>query len=107
VHPRYFHGGWGITYKHPEGDFTIAGTGVPAYEGIDPIDPWPYHVRWKDGSLVGYGTEGGQYLAEPDASYLAYLIVSGQDCLYNISSNLGRQHLEYLLSHLRLVNVSL
>ena len=33
---------------------------------------------------------------------LAYLRVEGQDCLYNIWSRLGREHLEELIHELRL-----
>jgi hypothetical protein len=102
-----FIGGWGIIYKHPRGDFTIAGTGEPAHGGVDGADPWPFHIRWDDGSIAGYGTEGGQYLDGSDVTaYLAYLIIPGQNCLYNIRSELGKRHLEHLLSHLRWVNVS-
>lgn len=101
-----FIGGWGITYEHTRGSFTIAGTGEPAHGGVDGADPWPYHIRWDDRSIVGYGTEGGQYVDGPDATaYLAYLIIPGQDCLYNIKTKQGKRHLEYLLSQLRLVNV--
>jgi hypothetical protein len=107
IHRATFIGGWGIIYKHPRGDFTIAGTGEPAHGGVDPADPWPYHIHWNDGSVAGYGTEGGQYSDGPDAAnYLAYLIIPGQDCLYNIRTKQGKWHLEYLLDHLKLVNVS-
>ncbi|MFB4302625.1 hypothetical protein [Actinomadura sp. NTSP31] len=102
-----FDGGWGITYEDARGDFTIAGTSEPASGGVDPADPWRYHVRWNDGSIVGYGTEGGQYGGGPDSTtYLAYLAIPGQGCLYNISTKLGKGHLEYLLTQLRIVNVS-
>lgn len=37
---------------------------------------------------------------------LAYLRVTGQRCLYNVWSQLGRSHLEALLGELRVVDAS-
>ena len=53
---------------------------------------------WADGSRAGYGPEGGQ-----GPNQLAYLTISGRDCLYNVWSRIGIEHLEQLLAELRFV----
>jgi hypothetical protein len=94
-----FSGGWGVAYDLPDrrSAFGIAGTGVKAAEPS--YDAWPFKREWADGSSVGYGPEGGG--AGP--KQLAYLRIAGQDCLYNVWSNLGRAHLEHLLGALRFI----
>lgn len=78
------------------GAFGIAGTSGnvddPQYQGF------PFHRQWADGSHADYGLEGGN-----GPSYLAYLTIKNQRCSYNVWSFLGREHLEYLLEHLRFV----
>lgn len=96
-----FSGGWGVAYDQPDlrSAFGVAGTGVKA---ADPAyDAWPHRLRWSDGSSVGYGPEGGT-----GPNQLAYLTIAGQDCLYNVWSQLGRVHLEQLLETLRLVDTA-
>lgn len=103
---------WAIAYDKPglpgrrpdgsfcdncgRGAFGIAGTSVnidePRYQGFS------FHRQWADGSRADYGLEGGDSLP-----YLAYLEISGQRCLYNVWSFLGRDHLEHLLDHLRFI----
>jgi hypothetical protein len=79
--------------------FGVAGTGVDA---ADPsYSEWPYSRVWNDGSSAGYGPEGGT-----GPNQLAYLRIAGQDCLYNVWSRLGRDHLEDLLENLRFVDQS-
>jgi len=83
----------------PSGDakrFGIAGTGSSATD--DAYDAWPHTIRWADSSSAGYGPEGGS-----GPNQLAYLRVTGQECLYNVWSRLGVPHLEHLLSQLRFV----
>lgn len=93
-----FAGGWGIAYDLPgtRSAFGIAGAGVRADEPS--YDQWPYVYEWGDGSKVEYGPEGGVGPNE-----LAYVKVQGQDCLYNVWSRLGRDHLEFLLKQIRRV----
>ena len=97
----YFGGGWAVSYDMPgqpgvRSAFGVAGTGSAA---ADPsYDEWPFRRRWADGSSAGYGPEGGS-----GPNLLAYLRVSGQRCLYNVWSRLGRAHLEHLLDSLRFV----
>lgn len=93
-----FSGGWAVAYDLPNlrSAFGVAGTGSKA---SDPAyDAWPHRRQWDDGSTVGYGPEGGT-----GPNQLAYLRIAGQDCLYNIWSRLGREHLEQLIGELRMV----
>lgn len=93
-----FSGGWAVAYDTPQqrSAFGIAGTGV-APDGTT-YSKWPFARDWDDGSHAGYGPEGGTGPNE-----LAYVRIEGQDCLYNVWSRLGREHLETLLSELRFV----
>lgn len=93
-----FSGGWAVAYDLPNlrSAFGVAGAGVSA---SDPsYDKWPYVLQWDDGSRVEYGPEGGQ-----GPNQLAYVKIQRQQCLYNVWSRLGREHLEFLLQQLRLV----
>ena len=94
-----FAGGWAVAYDLPgkRSAFGIAGAGVRA--GDPSYNRWPYAYDWDDGSKVEYGPEGGTGPNE-----LAYLRIQGQECLYNVWSALGREHLEELVRELRLVN---
>jgi hypothetical protein len=94
-----FAGGWAVAYDLPNlrSAFGIAGAGVRA--GDPAYDKWPYVHEWGDGSKVEYGPEGGD-----GPNQLAYLRIQGQDCLYNVWSRLGREHLELLLRELRRVD---
>lgn len=93
-----FAGGWAVAYDTPEqrSAFGIAGTGVEP-DGTT-YSKWPFARDWDDGSHAGYGPEGGTGPNE-----LAYVRIEGQDCLYNVWSRLGREHLESLLNELRFV----
>lgn len=93
-----FSGGWAVAYDLPNlrSAFGIAGAGVKA---DDPsYNKWPYVQQWDDGSKAEYGPEGGE-----GPKQLAYVKIQGQDCLYNVWSALGREHLELLLRELRFV----
>ena len=93
-----FSGGWGIAYDQSDlrSAFGVAGTGVKA---SDPMySEWPHRLTWSDGSSVGYGPEGGT-----GPNQLAYLTISGQECLYNVWSRVSRAHLEELIGTLRFV----
>ncbi|HEX6063569.1 MAG TPA: hypothetical protein VFZ04_05070 [Longimicrobiales bacterium] len=94
-----FSGGWAVAYDLPNlrSAFGVAGAGVSASEPA--YDEWPYRMHWADGSTAGYGPEGGT-----GPNLLAYLRITGQDCLYNVWSRLGRAHLEQLLTSLRFVS---
>lgn len=93
-----FSGGWAVAYDLPEirSAFGVAGAGVKA--GDASYNKWPYAYDWADGSKVEYGPEGGT-----GPNQLAYVRIHGQDCLYNVWSRLGRQHLELLIRELRFV----
>ena len=97
-----FGGGWGVAYDLPQlrSAFGVAGTGVSYTD--DTYDEWPNSRTWAGGSYAGYGPEGGS----GSENQLAYVRIEGQDCLYNVWSRLGIDHLEMLLEHLRFVAVS-
>ncbi len=94
-----FAGGWAVAYDLPNlrSAFGVAGAGVRS--GDPSYNKWPYAYEWGDGSKVEYGPEGGE-----GPNQLAYLRIQGQDCLYNVWSRLGREHLELLLREMRLVD---
>ena len=96
-----FSGGWAVAYDLPEtrSAFGIAGTGASAWSG-DVYDAWPHRRVFADSSRVGYGLEGGT-----GTNWLAYIRIPGQECLYNVWSRRGREHLEELLGQLRFVKV--
>jgi hypothetical protein len=93
-----FSGGWAVAYDLPNlrSAFGVAGTGASV--GDASYDQWPHSKVWDDGSQADYGPEGGTGPNE-----LAYLRIEGQDCLYNVWSRLGRDHLELLMDELRFV----
>ena len=81
------------------GTVVVAGTGVDVGTASRPgPSVLPVTKRWADGSIARYGLEGSS-----GPAYLAQLEVSGQRCLYNVSSFLGQAHLERLLESLRFV----
>ena len=93
-----FSGGWGVAYDLPNlrSAFGVAGAGVRV--GDPSYKDWPHTREWFDGSRAEYGPEGGT-----GPNQLAYVRVQGQDCLYNVWSRLGKEHLEYLIGQLRFV----
>ncbi|AFY94851.1 hypothetical protein Cha6605_3883 [Chamaesiphon minutus PCC 6605] len=94
-----FAGGWAVAYDLPgeRSAFGIAGTGLDL-DSSGSTFKFPNTITWSEGSSVSYGLQGGI-----GPSYLAYLKVSGQSCLYNIWSKRGKIHLEHLISSLRQV----
>jgi hypothetical protein len=93
-----FSGGWAVAYDTPDlrSAFGIAGAGITA--SGDTFDGWDEAIAWADGSHASYGLEGGT-----GPGHLAYLEIAGQQCLYNVWSNLGSAHLVHLLESLRFV----
>ncbi|HEU4521256.1 MAG TPA: hypothetical protein VFT12_04580 [Thermoanaerobaculia bacterium] len=93
-----FSGGWAVAYDTPSqrSAFGIAGTGTSADAGS--TYQWPDEIVWSDGSHVSYGLEGGT-----GPNHLAYLRIEGQDCLYNVWSARGEEHLVGLLQQIRFV----
>ena len=98
VRARYFGGGWGVTVRNPR-RWGVAGAGVIA--SPQDVTKWKFHRENAAGIRAGYGLEG--FDMGPD--WLAYVLVPGQSCLYNVWSSLGKEHLEHLVDHLRLVDV--
>ena len=96
IRARYFGGGWGVTVRNPR-RWGVAGAGVIAAEAD--TEKWKFHRAQPSGIRAGYGLEG--LGIGPD--WLAYVLVPGQACLYNVWSSVGKEHLEHLLDHLRVV----
>jgi hypothetical protein len=99
--PAEFVGGWGVAYRQPAlceacGDsaFGVAGVGGEVDDGVDA--GWAKHVSWSDGSHAGYGLVG-----DTGPGWLAYLVVAGSGCNYNVWSNVSEAHLLGLLGSLR------
>lgn len=113
-----FAGGWGIAFDMTgqRSAFGVAGAGLMDRDRLSTRRAkleaqWPL-MRDLDAlpepSFAGYGVEGAEaYPAENPEGYgmksVAYLRVAGQDCLYNVWSNISRAHLEALLENLRVV----
>jgi hypothetical protein len=111
-----FAGGWAVAFDQPglpgrgpgvtscpkcgRSVAGIAGVGLDGSEAD--VARWKLQRETPSGIRAGYGLEG--FTIGPD--WLAYVIVPGQSCLYNVWSFLGREHLELLLDHLRVVDVS-
>ncbi len=96
IRARYFAGGWGVTVRNPR-RWGVAGAGVIATPSD--LGKWKFRRQTAAGVRAGYGLEG--FDMGPD--WLAYVIVPGQTCLYNVWSSVGKEHLEHLVDHLRVV----
>ena len=95
-----FYGGWGVAYDLPDmrSAYGVANAGITDLNGI--FNDWPYNVTYQDGSILRYGQEGGDL----DANWLAYLVLLDNGCFYNIWSGQNKEHLEQIISDLRIVN---
>lgn len=116
-----FSGGWAIAYDLPgtRSAYGIAGPALTAFD-LEPTSQqrgrlarqWPVFREQPNlprPAFVGYGVEGATDwpATNPDGeglNSLAYLRIAGQACTYNVWSRLGRQHLEYLLDALVMVD---
>jgi hypothetical protein len=98
IRRRTFAGGWGVTVRNPR-RWGVAGAGVIAADAD--LEKWKFRRQNAAGVRAGYGLEG--FDMGPD--WLAYVLVPGQSCLYNVWSSVGKEHLEHLLEHLRVVGV--
>ena len=87
----------------------VAGAGIAADENL--IRSWPSVIDYTDGSVVGYGPEGSisggveapQTVEGNSPTQLAYLMVAGQECLYNVWSRRSEVELLAVISSLRFV----
>lgn len=101
VRRRMFAGGWGVSLVRGGRVVAgVAGAGVVADD--HDVTRWKLRRTLPGGARAGYGLEGDTI--GPD--WLAYVVVPGQRCLYNVWSYAGRAHLEFLLDHLRVVPVA-
>jgi hypothetical protein len=55
----------------------------------------PFEKKWPDGSVARYGEDQG--------AFEAVLVIPGQSCGYRIYDSQGKEHLEFVLEHLRFV----
>ena len=88
-----------MTFPGVRSAFGVAGAGVDAEDRL--INLWTNTIRWSDGSWAGYGLEGGH-----GPGHLAYLKVTGQECLYNVWSHVGEAKLRGLLNQLVFVRTT-
>lgn len=120
-----FAGGWAVAFDTPaqRSAYGIAGVGALPDDDLPYAarrsrlaSTWPYAWASNDigklppASYAGFGREGfGAYTdANPKGlgvKSVAYLIVPGQRCLYNVWTTLGRAHLERLLNGLTIIAV--
>lgn len=107
--------GWSVAYDLPSGPgaardgttCTTCGRSAFGIRGVavEVAARFPLRRSWSDGSQADYGREGGDDSSVP-RPYVAHLHVEGQDCTYELWSHLGRDHLEHLMEHLQMVDVS-
>lgn len=119
--PAAFSGGWGVAFDTDSmrSLYGVAGTDAP-FKGFDAevdriLALWPYdrELGGKAGglparSMAGYGIEGAARYPADNAGgngmkSLAYVVIPGQDCLYNVWSSVSRAHLETLLDGLTII----
>jgi len=73
----------------------IAGTGI---DWDTPSSVLTHRMEWSGGNLAAYGPEGGS-----GPNWLAQVRVADQQCMYNVWSYAGKEHLEHLLRNIRRV----
>lgn len=95
-----FSGGWGVAYDLPDMRSAYGVANVGTTNPNDIFDDWPYNVTYQDGSILGYGHEG----SDPSANWLAYIVTPHNNCFYNIWSAQSKEHLEEIISDLRVVS---
>lgn len=113
----YFGGGWGVAFDRPglRSAFGVAGAGITDAGAWSHAErtrrlalQWPLVKQLQFGkarAVAGYGLQGGKpfpadNLEGANEKLIAYVYVEGQNCLYNVWSDLGRAHLETLLGSL-------
>lgn len=94
-----FSSGWGVAYDLPNVRSAYGVANASTADPKDAFNNWPYNIVYKDGSLVGYGHEGG----DPSAKWLAYIFIPQNSCFYNVWSAQSKTHLEQIISELRIV----
>ena len=121
VRAASFAGGWAVAFDQPQARslYGIAGTGVAIANTDEAVAEvraqWPLQRSLggkagglPEGAMAGYGVEGaapypGSNPGGTGLQSLAYVVIPGQTCLYNVWSKLGRRHLETLLDGLTLL----
>lgn len=111
-----FSGGWAVAWDDPgkpgispngtrceacgRSVAGIAAPEVPFKTPDEVANRWPTVIRWRDGSVLGYGWE----TSDPNTgNMVAELLVAGLPNPYTLWSPLGEDHLRHLISQLRFV----
>jgi hypothetical protein len=114
-----YEGGWAIEFDREglpgvarngqacescgRGAFGVAGTAVR----VDDEDPTEAEERaFRDGSRVRLETQYDEESAESPTANVATIKIAGQDCVYQVWSFVGEDHLEELIQTLRFVNAT-
>jgi hypothetical protein len=114
-----YEGGWAIEFDREglpgvarngqacdncgRGAFGVAGTAVR----VDDEDPTEAEERaFRDGSRVRLETSFDEESAESPTANVATIKIAGQDCVYQVWSFVGEEHLEELIQTLRFVNAT-
>ena len=92
--------GWGVAYDLPDMRSAYGVANAGTMNTNDGLYNWPYNITYQDGSMVGYGHEGGN----PSAKWLAYIVIPQNNCFYNVWSAQGKTHLEQMIADLRMVS---
>jgi hypothetical protein len=84
--------GWDVYLRR--GPYLIEILGL--FEAADaPKEGRDFEKKWPDGSVARYGEDQG--------GFEAVLVIPGQSCGYRIYDSQGKEHLEFVLDHLRFV----
>jgi hypothetical protein len=84
--------GWDVYLRR--GPYLVEILGL--FDATDgPEEAREFEKTWPDGSVARYGDDQG--------GYEAVLVIPGQRCGYRIYDSQGKEHLEFVLDHLRFV----
>jgi hypothetical protein len=84
--------GWDVYLRR--GPYVIEILGL--FDAADaPKEGRDFEKKWPDGSVARYGEDQG--------GFEAVLVIPGQGCGYRIYDSQGKEHLEFVLDHLRFV----
>lgn len=105
-----FYGGWAVAYdkaglpgNSPSGEhcdtcgrsaYGIAGAGVAV--SSEDFGNHTEERMYRDGNRAGWGASTG-------GGWLADVLIAGQQCLYQVWSNVSEEHLESLIEEMRIV----
>jgi hypothetical protein len=93
--------GWDVYLRR--GPYVIEILGL--FDAADaPRQGRDFEKKWPDGSVASYGPDSSGGGPQPEeGAFEAVLVVPGQSCGYRIYDSQGKDHLEFVLDHLRFV----